>query len=126
MGRGQVIVLVLAYFFQEPGADRVKSVLHTALIGAANFSEALTRVIRQGGDVDAAIAGFDVLAIPVVPVTRELAIMAAKLHPLTKRAGLSLGDRLCLALAIEQDATVMTTDSAWASLPHGASVVLIR
>ena len=117
---------LLAYFFQEPGADRVKSVLHTALIGAANFSEALTRVIRQGGDIDAAIAGFDILAIPIVPVTREHAIMAAKLHPLTKHAGLSLGDRLCLALAIEQDAPAMTTDRAWASLPHGANVVLIR
>ena len=117
---------LLAYFFQEPGADRVKTALPSAMIGAANYAEALIRVGRMGGDVDAAIAGFDILAIPIVPVTREHAIMAAKLHPLTKQAGLSLGDRLCLALAIEQDAPVMTTDRAWASLPHGANVVVIR
>ena len=117
---------LLAYFLQEPGADRVKEVLTSAMVSAANFAEALTRVGRAGGDIDAMITGFDTLNIPIVPVERAHAIMAAKLYPFTLRAGLSLGDRLCLALAIEQDLRVMTTDRAWVGLPHGADVVLIR
>lgn len=117
---------LLAYVFQEPGADRVKSALASAMIGAANFTEVLSRVAHKGGDVDAAIAGVDALGIPVVPVERTHAIMAAHLYPLTRAAGLSLGDRLCLALAIEQQIPVMTAERIWNTVPHGANVVLIR
>ena len=117
---------LLAYFFQEPGADRVKTALPSAMIGAANYAEALIRVGRMGGDVDAAIAGFDILAIPIVPVTREHAIMAAKLHPLTKQAGLSLGDRTCLALVQRMKLPVLTTDRAWGAVALGLDIQLIR
>jgi ribonuclease VapC len=40
--------------------------------------------------------------------------------------GLSLGDRACLALAIEQQATALTADKAWAQLKTGISIQLIR
>jgi ribonuclease VapC len=44
----------------------------------------------------------------------------------TKRYGLSLGDRACLALAIERKAKVYTTDRNWKNLDLGIAVEVIR
>jgi len=40
--------------------------------------------------------------------------------------GLSLADRLCLALGLRMDLPVATTDAAWAEVEDGPAVVLIR
>jgi PIN domain nuclease of toxin-antitoxin system len=52
-------------------------------------------------------------------------------HPLTLKIhcapmGLSLGDRACLALALELTATVYTTDTVWKSLPPDLKIEVIR
>jgi PIN domain nuclease of toxin-antitoxin system len=52
--------------------------------------------------------------------------IAAELILATKPFGLSLGDRACLALAIERKATVYTTDRAWKSLSLGIEIEVIR
>ncbi|HZU68866.1 MAG TPA: hypothetical protein VFA09_16440, partial [Ktedonobacteraceae bacterium] len=46
----------------------------------------------------------------------ELAYIAGLLRTLTKHAGLSLGDRCCLALAQSRNLSVFTTDRQWANL----------
>jgi len=54
------------------------------------------------------------------------AVITAKLRPLTKPLGLSLGDRTCLALAIDRECPVMTADRNWAKLNIGVPIQLIR
>ena len=44
----------------------------------------------------------------------------------TRPYGLSLGDRACLALAIQRKATVYTTDAAWKNLNLSIEVDVIR
>jgi PIN domain nuclease of toxin-antitoxin system len=44
----------------------------------------------------------------------------------TRHFGLSLGDRACLALAMERKATVYTTDKVWKNLDLGIEIVVIR
>jgi len=56
----------------------------------------------------------------------EQARVAAELIGKTRPIGLSLGDRACLALAIERKAAVYTTDKAWKQLDLGIEVAVIR
>jgi PIN domain nuclease of toxin-antitoxin system len=39
---------------------------------------------------------------------------------------ISLGDRACLALAINLDAPAWTTDKIWAKMPVGARLEMLR
>jgi ribonuclease VapC len=65
-------------------------------------------------------------AITVELFTVADAIEVARLRPLTRDAGLSLGDRACLALARRLDAPVLTADSAWVDVDHGVQLRPIR
>ena len=62
----------------------------------------------------------------VEPFTSADAIEAARLCPLARFAGLSLGDRACLALAGRLSASVLTVDSAWAELSIDVELQPIR
>ncbi|MGF1667766.1 MAG: type II toxin-antitoxin system VapC family toxin [Acidimicrobiia bacterium] len=105
---------ILAFLLDEPGAAPVESALESgAVCGAANWSEVAQKVLAAGRNWDLARAL--VLSYPLViePVTSEDAERAAR--EWRRGAGLSLGDRLCLALADRLDAEVLTADTAWRS-----------
>jgi PIN domain nuclease of toxin-antitoxin system len=53
-------------------------------------------------------------------------VRAAALRATTRRFGLSVGDRACLALALREQVPAVTTDRAWSKLSVGVEVVLIR
>lgn len=73
--------------------------------------------------VDAVLAE---LELELVPFDEIQARAAALLRSATKRLGLSLGDRACLALAIVLKKPAVTADRAWSKLDVGAEIVLIR
>jgi PIN domain nuclease of toxin-antitoxin system len=62
----------------------------------------------------------------IEPFTESQARLAADLRPSTRHAGLSLGDRACLALALEVGAEVYTADRQWAHIEVGCTIHLIR
>ena len=66
------------------------------------------------------------LGLEVVGFELEQAYQCALLRPLTKSAGLSLGDRACLALAQQRGQPVITADRAWATLALGVTMTVIR
>jgi ribonuclease VapC len=108
---------VMAAMRYEPGGDAVRACADRALVSAVNLSEVATKLAERGvPDADIATAlgglGFDVVA--------------ASLRVATRRAGLSLGDRACLALAKLRRLPVMTADKAWAGLDLGVEIALIR
>lgn len=119
-----VIVLdssaLLAYFFRETGSELVADHLKEASIGAANWCEVLGKVegsmTRSWAD-----ALLMALGVSIEPVTKADAIKAAEIYD--RNPSLSLGDRLCLALADRLEAQVLTADRAWGSNP---TVVQIR
>jgi ribonuclease VapC len=117
---------VLAFVYDEPGAQLVEPMLAGGAISTVNWSETLTKIAERGGD--AARLGRQILALgPVIePFTIADAEAAARLHPATRALGLSLGDRCCLAVAQRLDATAVTADRAWSQLDRDVTVRLIR
>lgn len=110
----------LAYLQGERGAAEVESRLAGSRMGAANLSEVLA---RMGAGIEASVAEALLAArgVTVEPVTTEDARRAAALQ--ATRPDLSLGDRLCLALADRLDVDALTADRAWGS---SSGVIQIR
>lgn len=117
---------VLCVLLGERGADTVAVRIKGAWISSVNLTEVLTRLIDLGStpdDLDAVVPQLDLI---VVPFDAELGRAAADLRRMTRAAGLSLGDRACLALGDRLQATVLTGDRKWSSLDLGIDVEQIR
>lgn len=117
---------LLAALHGEPGADRVRELLPAARIGSVNLSEVVAK-LQERGVPDAVIEEIlDDLDLPVVPFMTVTAKRAGLLRAVTRAAGLSLGDRACLAVAAEHRAVAVTADRVWADLDLGIVVEVIR
>jgi PIN domain nuclease of toxin-antitoxin system len=120
---------ILALLNDEPGANKVEAVLEHAIVGAANLAEVAAKLGEKGLGKEEVE---EVLAVihDVRPMTGEQALTAGALRMPTRSMGLSLGDRACIALAMELGATAMTCDRAWTSLDpliiSGARVDMLR
>lgn len=119
---------VLTALLKEPGAARVGAVLDAAIVSAVNLAEVAAGLVRNGAEVREARAVLRALSLTVVPADEELAIDAGLMRPITDRAGLSLGDRFCLALARRVGSPALTTDRSWAQVSEalGVEIELIR
>jgi ribonuclease VapC len=117
---------ILALLQGKPGAALVAPALPTALVGAVNYSEVLGKLVERGSSPAVAARHLSWLGLPVAPFDTELAELAAALVPLTRRRGLSFGDRACLALARQLGLPAFTADRRWAGLDCGVEIRQIR
>lgn len=117
---------LLALLNQEPGGERVASVLPDAVIGAVNLSEVVAKLAERGMPEPAIRSALDGLALTVHPFEGELAYATGMLRPATQSLGLSLGDRACLALGGLLSLPVLTADRSWKTLRLGVKVHAIR
>ncbi|WP_035705430.1 type II toxin-antitoxin system VapC family toxin [Niveispirillum irakense] len=107
---------LLAFLLREPGAEQVEAILPAAVMSAVNFTEALTKLVERGippANARDVILG---LGIEIIDFDTDQAVRAAALREPTRKAGLSLGDRACLALALQRQAPAFTSDKAWLRL----------
>ena len=105
---------VLAVLQNEPGNQRVGDLLERAAIGRINSTEVLTTLINKGMLLSDAIAALDRLKLSIFEFNISQSEKTVELRPLAKHLGLSLGDRACLALAIQENAIAVTADRDWA------------
>lgn len=91
-----------------------------------NLAEILTKLKQGGWDTDFAWGRVLNMGFEVCPYETKQARLTSELIGQTRRFGLSLGDRACLALAMERKATVYTTDRIWKNLDLGIDIVVIR
>jgi ribonuclease VapC len=117
---------VLAVLLGERGSDRVIPVLAGGLLGTVNLVEVHTRMISLGGVPAHVWDRILSLNCEICSLTQEQARISAELITTTRPFGLSLGDRACLALALERKATVYTTDREWTRLGLDLKIEVIR
>ena len=113
---------LIAYIRQEPGARVVRDHLATGgQCSAANWAEVAQKVEEFGMTWAPLRLLLLTFGLVVEPVTMSDAESAARLW--ARGTGLSLADRLCLALGERLGVEVLTCDKLWDGRP---GVVLAR
>jgi len=119
---------LIALFFSEPGADKVLEHIRssTGLVSIVNYCEVLTKLYELGFTVKEFDAVFEDMPLTLVDINKEISRYAAALRPGTRNAGLSLGDRYCLASAYYYRGTAVTADKVWNTVKVSIPIVCIR
>ncbi len=86
----------------------------------------VAKLVDLGSGEDEARAALGVFGLQIRPFDETLAVAAGLMRAATRRHGLSLGDRACLALALRERSRVLTADRAWSKLDLGVEVTVIR
>lgn len=119
---------LLALILGEPGGDRVRSVLADCAMTAVNLGEVVGHFAHIGSPEADIRLMLDPLPFVRIALDEELAFIAGLMLPMTRRAGLSFGDRACLALANKLGVRALTADRAWQRIRGaiGVQIELIR
>ena len=104
---------VLALIREEPGADKVAPYIGRAAISAVNLQEVVKELLLSGLDEETIRELLDELRLDVHAHDVAAAFAAAALHAQTRQFGRGLGDRSCLALAVQLGVPALTADREW-------------
>lgn len=117
---------LIAMLKQERGAAKVAKAIASARLCAVNYAEVVSHFAFLGMPASEVDAMLDPLPIEIVPADRSLSRLAGNLRNVTSEAGLSLGDRYCLALAQRDGLPVWTSDKNWDLLGEAAGVKVVQ
>lgn len=119
---------ILAVLNGEKGAETVIDALNAAntIVSSVNYSEVIAKLSAGGMPPNAVDAVVNALGLSIIPFDTQTAKVAGLLYPLTGKAGLSFGDRACLALSQQAGIPALTADKAWAGLKFHPPIRLIR
>lgn len=107
---------LLALIKKESGAEIVEKLIGKIIMSSVNLSEVATILLDSDMSIEECEECINPFVETVVSFDKKLAFSTAILRKLTKYIGLSLGDRACLATAIQLGLPVYTADKAWAKL----------
>lgn len=111
--------VILAAILGEPGGDEVFDHIEESVVSAVNVAEVYTYAAVNNYPTDAIDAFFAETGVAVLAYDFQQAVATGKLALITRKAGLSLGDRACLALAQHSQGEVLTADRPWAAFADG-------
>ncbi|VXD07221.1 PIN domain nuclease of toxin-antitoxin system [Sphingomonas sp. T1] len=119
---------VIALLKGERGGSKVAGVVANAAVGVFNQAEVVSHFVHLGAPIEDVRAMLGALPYTVVAADESLGWDAGVLRAVTSSAGLSLGDRFCLALAKRLGVPAYTADRAWkdVAVASGVKVVAIR
>ncbi len=118
---------LLALLDQEPGSEPVAQfIIEGALMCSVNISEVVAKLSERGMPAQFIHETLDSVKVMIIDFDKLMAYEAGLLRPLTKKFGLSLGDRACLALAKHLKLPAVTADKAWENLSLDMQVKVIR
>lgn len=115
---------LIALLRDEPGAAKVAARLAEARMSSVNYAEVVSHFIRAGMPAEQVDAMLAPLPVVIVEADQALATIAGRLRATTAEAGLSLGDRFCLALARRDGLLALTADRQWRTIADAAGVTV--
>ncbi|MDO8350936.1 MAG: type II toxin-antitoxin system VapC family toxin [Gallionella sp.] len=119
---------VLAWLFQENGADKVFPILEagSGVISSVNYAELVGKLVDQGMPAEIIRETLFDLELEVVDYDEAQAFETGVLRTVSKAFGLSLGDRACISLGIIRKLPVLTADRVWLNVSVPTEVRSIR
>jgi ribonuclease VapC len=117
---------LLAMLQDEPGGEVVQELLETAAISSVNWSEVAQKALDWESDIEGLRLELEALGLQILPFTAAIAETTARLRSNTRQAGLSLGDRACLALAAMLSLPAVTADRIWSDAGLPVEIRVIR
>ena len=115
---------LLALLRDEPGAATVAEAIADARMSSVNYAEVVSHFIHAGMPPDQVDAMLRPLPMTIIAADQALATLAGRLRAVTATAGLSLGDRFCLALARRDGLPALTADKQWRAVAEAAGVTV--
>ena len=117
---------LLAMLQDEAGSAQVARHVSDSWISSVNMVEVYGKLMAGGMPAELAcrVAARSVRGILAFEDVHAKTV-AELLQP-TRNLGLSLGDRACLALAIQRKLPVLTADTSWKTLKLGVDIRIIR
>jgi len=117
---------LLAFLNQEKGSEIITQYLDRSAMSSINLSEVIAKLVDRNMPEEVIQELVSQLKIDIIPVDQEQAVTVGFLRSQTRSKGLSLGDRICLALGLQLNLPVLTTDRAWEKVSLSIEVRPIR
>jgi ribonuclease VapC len=117
---------ILAYLEEETASREVEKLLDEAAVSAVNIAEVASKLAERGAPADKIRLTIQALGVEVIPCDEAIAYRIGDLRNSTKTLGLSLGDRACLATALQHNVRAITADRHWKTVKVGARIHVIR
>jgi ribonuclease VapC len=118
--------VLMAIIQLEPGHERLLNLDDSVLVSSVNMAEARSRLSDKGLKANEIENSLSLISKTIVDFTDEDARAVGNLREPTRKAGLSLGDRACLALAMANNAVALTADRVWAKANLPVKIEYIR
>jgi PIN domain nuclease of toxin-antitoxin system len=117
---------MIAYLDNEPGHGVVRELLDSSIWSTVNAAEVATKFADRGVPEQKTQRILKATGVPTVTFEDAHVYRTGSLRDQTRKAGLSLGDRACLATAELLGTTAVTADKAWKKLRLPVKVKVIR
>ena len=119
--------VILAIVRGETGAERALALAkEQSCTSSVNVAEIVTKCVEWQYPEAVALDVIESCGIDVVALEHNHAVLAGQLRRKARKGVLSLGDRACIATAIQMNATAVTADKVWTTLDLGCKIELIR
>ena len=118
---------LITLFAKESGYETVQQHMRYSLISSVNLAEVYKYCIDRQKLTENDCKNLIALSgIKIVDFCKEQALISASMIGETKKYGLSLGDRSCLALAIVKQAPVLSCDRIWQKVDLAIDFIMAR
>jgi len=118
---------LIALLAKEKGYELVKNHMRDAIISTVKIAEVYKYCIEtQKIPLNETRKIIKLLGIKIIDFDDDQAAINADLVSKTKKYGLSLGDRACIALAIIGNHSIITCDKIWQEVDIGVELIMVR